>query len=105
MKLALFSTVIVILYLSLAWFSVRSSDSKLTITKLFFIPSGIVFSFLSASYYQNLFISLFVVTLILVLAIYIGDKKFGHNRALIKNGIYGGIWLSMPIYIYLAINQ
>ncbi len=64
----------------------------------------VVFAILSAVMYLSLFWCLFVAVLILVIGIYIGGREAFVLRKEINNGVLGGFWLLVPIYVYLATN-
>jgi len=48
----------------------------------------------------NRFLALFVAVLILLVATYLGSKS-GLLGKLSRNGMYGAVWLSIPLYVYL----
>jgi hypothetical protein len=50
-----------------------------------------------------MFWAIFVAVLLLVAAMYLGSQK-GLIGRLSKNGVFGGIWLTIPLYIYLLPN-
>lgn len=53
--------------------------------------------------FLNRFWVLFVAIFILVVATYLGSQNGAFGR-LSKNGIFGGVWLTIPIYVYLLQN-
>ena len=52
----------------------------------------------------NQFWVLFLALLILVVATYIGSNKKIAQGSFIKNGVFGGFWLLVPLYVFLSTN-
>ncbi len=104
MKILILSTVVLFMYMGLSWFSLRNEIPKSYSIKSFFGASSITVFLLCPSIAINLFWSLFIAVLILVIALYIESARKESNGKLIKNGVFGGLWLTVPIYAYLATN-
>jgi len=101
-KYYLFFLVILVLYGGLYWFSLRGKQG---VAKLaFFVSSAIVFTTLTVFMFANLFFTLFGAVLFCFFAIYVGDNAKVKNGIAIKNGAFGGLWLSIPLYLYLVSN-
>jgi len=49
----------------------------------------------------DLFWSIFVVVILVVIANYIGSQH-GNKGVLIKSGVFGGVWLIIPWYLHLV---
>ncbi len=103
MKLALFSVVTMSLYLGLFWYTCRGNMNTRHMGA-FVSATIVVFAILSAVMYLSLFWCLFIAALILVIGMYIGSRKAFLFRKEINNGVLGGCWLLVPIYVYLATN-
>ena len=54
--------------------------------------------------FLDLFYTLIFVSLVFAVASYIGSISKYKAGKTIKNGIFGGIWLASPIYVYLVNN-
>lgn|GEM_PF-3615132 len=86
----------------MSWLTLRNESCKSKAVISFLGSSLISLVILSVSFKINLFFSLFVVVLILVISLYIETIRKESNGRLIKNGVFGGFWLSIPMYVYLA---
>lgn len=102
MKYFLILLLIIACYLGLFWFSTRNKTSECKLS--FLLSSMCVLTMLIVFMYANLFFALFGAVLVLALASYIGDHKKIRNSFALKNGAFGGLWLSIPIYVYLVSN-
>lgn len=103
MKLALFSVFTVGLYWVLVWGAMSNPNTQPIGIKHFIVVSMLVFSVLVGSFYLSLFWCLFVAFLVFVTSLYIGHAKAETYGPFLRNSTIGGIWLSIPIYVYLAI--
>jgi len=90
------------MYGGLYWFSVRHKQKQAK--QAFLVSSLVVFSALVTCMYFNLFFALFGAVLVMAFASYIGDRKKTKNGNAVKNGAFGGLWLAIPIYVYLVAN-
>ncbi len=99
-KYYIFTALVVAMYGGLYWFSVGEKEIR---EKLFFLVSSLmVLLCLVGFMLVNLFYALFWSVLLLCVAFYISDRKTIKNGKSIKHGAFGGLWLSVPIYAYLA---
>jgi len=64
----------------------------------------VVFTLSVVFMYANLFFCLFGAFLMCAIGLYIADNTKIENRVVIKNGVFGGLWLSIPLYAYLVSN-
>lgn len=88
------------LYSGLYWFSVRLSDTGEK--KVFFASSVFVFACLIMLMWWDLFFGLFGAVLLISFIAYVGSHKKISNGKYIIFGAIGGLWLSIPLYSYLA---
>lgn len=70
----------------------------------FFTSTALVFMVLAVAMYANLFFTLFLAAVILVVSLYLGDSRKIKNGTVIKGGVFGGLWLAIPVYIYFVAN-
>ena len=103
MQVLLFSIICLVLYALMAWFSVKEQEDSRFAYKVVLQASLVTLCILWPVVFISLFWALFVAVLILVVATYLGSQKGLFGR-LAKNGVYGGIWLTIPLYIYLVQN-
>ena len=85
------------------WFSAKGQENSKLAYKVVLQASLITLCILWPVIFINKFWALFVAVLLLVVATYIGSQKGIFGR-LSKNGVFGGIWLTIPLYIYLLPN-
>jgi len=104
MAITIFSIVVLLLYAGLSWFSLRDKIPRSYAVKSFYSSSAITVLILVSGIAMDRFWSLFIAVLIVVLALYIESARVESNGKLIKNGMFGGLWISIPIYVYLATN-
>ena len=102
MKYYLFFLFVISLYAGLSWFTLREQSGRSKL--IFYVSSLCMLAILSTAMYTNLFFTLFIAVLIVVVALYIGDASKLQKGKIIKNGVFGGLWLSIPIYIYFVAN-
>lgn len=86
----------------MSWFTLHNENNKSKASISFYSSSLISLAILGVSFAVNLFSSLFVAVLLLVITLYIETVRKESNGRLIKNGVFGGFWLSIPVYVYLA---
>jgi hypothetical protein len=84
----------------MVWLSSKDQEDSKFAYKQVLQASLLTLCILWPSVFLNLFWALFVAVLLLVVAIYLGSQK-GLIGRLSKNGVFGGIWLTIPLYIYL----
>ena len=103
MKLILFSILCLSLYVLLVWLSTRNQEYSKQASIQVLQATLVTVCILWPIVFVNLFWVLFLAVLLLVIATYLASQKGMYGR-LIKNGVFGGIWLSIPLYIYLLPN-
>ncbi len=103
MQVILFSIVCLVLYALMVWLSAKGKEDSKLAYKVVLQASLVTLCVLWPVIFINKFWSLFVAVLILVIATYLGSQK-GLLGRLTKNGVFGGIWLTIPLYIYLMQN-
>ena len=103
MQVILFSIICLCLYALMIWFSAKGQENSKLAYKVVLQASLITLCILWPVIFINKFWALFVAVLLLVVATYIGSQKGIFGR-LSKNGVFGGIWLTIPLYIYLLPN-
>lgn len=87
----------------MVWLSAKGQEHSKVAFRVVLQASLVTLCILWPVIFINKFWALFVVVLILVIATYIGSQK-GLLGRLTKNGVFGGIWLTIPLYIYLILN-
>lgn len=103
MQVILFSIACLALYGLMVWLSAKWQEDKKFAYKTVFQASLFTLCILWPVIFINMFWALFVAVLLLVIATYVGSQKGLFGR-LSKNGVFGGIWLTIPLYIYLLQN-
>jgi len=101
-KYYLFFAGVFAMYGGLYWLSTRGKTKQAK--GAFALATLVVFALLVAFMFANLFFCLFGAALMCYVAIYIGDNRKIENRVVIKNGAFGGLWLAIPLYVYLVSN-
>ena len=86
----------------LFWYSVNDKERPAQVS--FAVTTLAVFLALVILIWINLFIALFGAALVLSFALYISDREKTVYGKEIRNGAFGGLWLSMPVFIYLIAN-
>ena len=90
------------MYGGLYWFSVGfSREGKRTAflsTSFVVLSSFIIFMLL------NLFFAIFAAVLVMSVVAYISTQDKVSNSRQVLHGAVGGLWLSVPIYVYLVAN-
>jgi hypothetical protein len=102
MKLALFTIVIVILYVLMSWLTLRAENNKAIASKNLFLASLLTICILWPIMYANLFWAFFASMLVVIVALYIGHSREKEYGNYIRNGVLGSIWLTLPLYVYLT---
>lgn len=101
-KYYLFFVSVFAVYGGLYWFSVRHKQKN---AKLIFLMSSLgVFSGVVVCMHINLFFALLGAALIMGFATYVSDHEITTSGNVIINGAFGGLWLTIPIYVYLIAN-
>ena len=103
MELLLITIFVVFAYMGLLWFTCINPPIRSNIA--WFLSSSLaIFLSLGGLMLVNMFWVLFVAFLVLLIATYIGgNEKFGHCKPM-KNGVFGGFWLLVPLYVFLSTN-
>ena len=90
------------MYGGMYWFSVGSSRGGRRTA--FLSTSLVVFTSFIIFMQVNLFFALFAAVLVMSVVAYISSQeKVSHSRH-VFHGAVGGLWLSVPIYVYLVAN-
>lgn len=100
MQVILFSIVCLVLYALMVWRSAKGQEDRKLAYKIVLQASLVTLCVLWPVIFINMFWALFVAVLLLVVATYVGSKKGLFGR-LSKNGVFGGVWITIPLYIYL----
>ena len=87
----------------MVWITLRSHENKVDPVKWLLQCTAGTLCILWPVMFQNMFWVLFLAVLIVVVAIYVGAQGGLFGR-LFKNGVFGGIWLTIPLYAYLLPN-
>ena len=103
MKVILFSILCLVLYVLLVWLSAKDQENPKKAYLLLLQATLFTLCVLWPILFLSLFWVLFVAVLLMVFATYLASQK-GLFGKLVKNGVFGGIWLSIPLYIYLLSN-
>jgi len=103
MNVLLITILCIALYWLMIWFTTKSQENKIHALKWILQATLGTLCVLWPIILINKFWVLFVAALTLVFATYIGSQGGLFGR-LSKNGIYGGVWLSIPLYVYLLPN-
>ena len=98
-----FTVISILLYVALVVFSLKRSVEKSVVYKYLLTATGVSVALLLPAIYFDLFWSVFVGVILMVIATYLGSQH-GNKGALIKNGILGGVWLIIPWYLHLVSN-
>jgi len=100
MQLILISIFCLFLYTLMIRLSTKEQEDKKLACKMVLQASLVTICILWPVIVVDMFWALFVAVLLLVVATYIGSKKSLFSR-FSKNGVFGGIWLTIPLYIHL----
>ena len=84
----------------MVWRSAKGQEDRKLAYKIVLQASLVTLCVLWPVIFINMFWALFVAVLLLVVATYVGSKKGLFGR-LSKNGVFGGVWITIPLYIYL----
>lgn len=103
MKIILLLIVCLSLYALMVWFSTKGEEDSKFAYKVLLKTSLITLCVLWPAIYIDMFWALFVTVFLLVVATYLGSQKGPFGR-LAKNGVFGGVWLTIPLYVYLLQN-
>ncbi|MEC9263291.1 MAG: hypothetical protein VYD53_18200 [Pseudomonadota bacterium] len=101
METVILFLIAIVMYAGLYWFSYVRTDRKPE-SVYFFLSTVCCVTVLSIFMLLSLFWVLFIAALILAIASYLGSNTNIKNSAAFKNGVFGGVWLMVPIYAYLA---
>lgn len=103
MKIILFTAFCLTLYILLIWLSAKDQESTLQAYKIMLQSTLVSLCILWPVLFVSLLWVLFVAVILAVSAIYFSSQKglFGH---LAKQGVFGGIWLTAPLYVLLFLS-
>ena len=87
----------------MVWLTTKGQENSKQAYKIIWQASLITVFILWPAIFLNKFFSLFIAALLLAIATYIDAQKGLFGR-LSKKGVLGGIWLTIPLYIYLLPN-
>jgi hypothetical protein len=102
MRYFIYLALILVCYGGLFWISTKGEATR--IKMIFGAATVLAFSSLLISMFLDLFYTLIFVSLVFAVASYIGSSSKYKAGKTIKNGIFGGIWLALPMYAYLVNN-
>ncbi|AZZ93492.1 hypothetical protein EUZ85_23320 [Hahella sp. KA22] len=101
METIILSVVALFLYTGLYWYTCLRTNKK-SESKWFFFGSIFCISILGIGMWLSMFWVLFLAAIVLLFAAYLGSSsKYAHG-SLLKNGVFGGFWIMIPIYAQLA---
>mgnify|MGYP003637968919 CR=1 FL=1 len=95
MKYFIYLLLILVSYGGLFWFSTKGEKTR--IKMIFCAATALAFSSLLVSMFLDLFYTIIFVSLVFAVASYIGSNSKYTSGKTIKNGVFGGIWLALPI--------
>jgi hypothetical protein len=103
METMILSVAAMLLYAGLYWFTCSRTDKK-SESKWFFSGSFFCVTILGIGMWFSMFWVLFLAVLILLFAAYFGSNPKHIHGFVLKNGVFGGFWLMVPIYAQLVSN-
>lgn len=103
MKLLFLTSTCIGLYILILWLSTRYREDKISSLKWVLQATLGTLCVLWPILFINQFWVLFLAALVIVFALFVGAQGGVFGR-LSKNGIFGGIWLTIPLYFYLVTN-
>lgn len=103
MKLLLLTIACIFSYVLMVWFTTKRVEVKVQSLKWVLQATLGTICALWPVLFISKFWVLFVAALLLVVATYMGAQG-GLFAKLSKNGMFGGLWLTIPLYVYLLPN-
>jgi heme/copper-type cytochrome/quinol oxidase subunit 2 len=102
MNIVILGLVTTLMFGALSFFTLKGQDKLAKMSYL--TSSAISLSVLVISSFISLFWALFVAALVICLALYFESYYTKTNGKYIKNGVFGGVWLVVPVYTHLALS-
>jgi len=103
MKILLFTFVCASFYIGMVWLTTKNQESQKAAIRTVVQGSLIGVCILWPSIFISMFWAIFVAVLVLVVAVYFGSQH-GNKGHLIKHGVFGSLWITLPLYIWLLPN-
>ena len=100
MAIIILGVTVTILYSGLAFFTLKNQVHEAYIA--FFGATILSFTVIVIGVIISLFWSLFIIPLVLSCGLYLESSRKDKEGKFLKNGVFGGLWLVIPIYAYLA---